>query len=320
MDDSLPAPPVSVLICVYNGENYLAATIDSVLAQTHQDFELIVVDDGSTDGSAKVLERYHDRRVKVFRQENQGAAAALRAALEVAKGACIAFLDQDDLWEEEKLAVHLDVLRLRPEIDLTFSWFQVIDHTGRKIGIHSARHQGTADFQGLLTDFVIGATSNVVVRRAAIDKAGGIDRTLPRLYDLDLFLRIARLSPRNIEAIPRDLMQYRRHAGQISRDIEALKQEWARALEKLRGIAPAEVKEVEPKARSNMSRYFARIAYEDAKFRAGLELLREGFRYAPSTFLADPRNWLTAAACLSGLLLPPRLHRQLEQIAGLRRN
>jgi glycosyltransferase involved in cell wall biosynthesis len=317
--DAGRAPAISILLCLYNGERYLAATIDSALAQSYRDFELIVVDDGSTDRSGLLLESYRDPRLRVVRQENRGTAAALDTGLKIATGTYIAFLDQDDLWEKDHLAAHIELLERRPHIDLSFSWFRVIDDATRDTGVRSSRYHGTIDFRGLLTDFVIGGTSNVVVRRAAIERAGGVDAAFPRVYDLDLCLRIAQLSPHNIEAIPRDLMCYRRHPRQISRALEPLQREWQQVLEKMRHRMPREVAEVEHRARSNMSRYFARLAYEDGRYRTGLGLLWDGFRHAPAPFIADSRNWLTGAACLSGLILPERLHQGLERLAGFRR-
>lgn len=115
-------------------------------------------------------------------------------------------------------------------------------------------------------------------------------------------------------------MRYRRHSGQLSRGVDALKLEWVQVLDKLRSLAPQEVAEVERRARSNMSRYFARLAFEAGQYGDGLQLLSQGFRYAPTAFVTDRRNWLTGAACLSGLLAPARLHRRLERLAGLRRS
>lgn len=311
-------PPVSVIVCAYNGAGFLAATLDSALAQTWSAFELIVIDDGSTDGSPDLLRQYTDPRLRTIRQENRGAAAALQAGIDVARGKYVALLDQDDLWEPDKLQCHVDVLESKPSLDLTFSWFRVIDGQGSDIGLHSTRHRGAISFSDLLRDFVIGAASNVVIRRGALSRVP-VDAGLPRVYDWDLFLRIALLAPDNIEAIPRDLMRYRRRTGQISSNVDSLKQEWLQALEKLRGLAPLRVAPVEKLARSNMNRYFARLDYERAFYASGLEHLSEGFHIAPLAFLADSRNWLTAAACFTGLALPPRVHRRLERLAGLRR-
>ena len=260
-------PLVSVIVCVYNGQEFLGAALDSVFAQTHTRFELIAVDDGSTDGSAAVLSRYADSRLRVLHQENRGAAMALDLGLEAARGEYVAFLDQDDLWEKDKLAVHVDWLR----------------------------------------------------RRAAIERAGGIDATFPRMYDLDLFLRIALLAPRNIEAVPAVLMLYRRHGLQITYDFNALQDEWERVVGKMARLAPEVVASVEGHARSNASRFFARLAYEHGDYRQAIRYVARGFMCSPVRFLADPRNWSTGAACMAGLVLTPRLHRKLERLAGLRR-
>jgi glycosyltransferase involved in cell wall biosynthesis len=311
-------PMVSIIVCVYNGSEFLASTLDSALAQTCSEFELIVIDDGSTDGSMELLGKYADPRIRTIGQPNRGAAAALQAGIDLARGNYVALLDQDDIWERDKLQCHIELFQQKPDIDLTFSWFRLIDGQGNDMGLHSSRYRGTISFPDLLCDFVIGASSNVVIRRSALSTAH-VDASLPRVYDWDLFLRIALLAPDNVQAIPKDLMRYRRRDGQISSDVESLKQEWRRALAKLRDLVPDQVAPVEKLARSNMNRYFARLAYSRSAYASGLLHLGEGFRDAPAPFLADSRNWLTAAACLTGLVLPERLHRTLERLAGLRR-
>lgn len=320
MIESPGEPLVSVIVCVYNGQEFLGATLDSVLAQTYPRFELIAVDDGSTDGSAAVLNRYADSRFRVLHQENRGTAMALDLGLQAARGELVAFLDQDDLWEKDKLAVHVDWMRHRPSIDLTFSWFRYVDRTGRDIGLRRKHHHGTLDFRSLLTDFAIGATSNVVVRRAAIEKAGGVDPAFPRMYDLDLFLRVALLAKRNIESIPAPLMLYRRHGRQITHDFTALGLEWERVVTKMAKIEPKAVASVEGHARSNASRFFARLAYEDGNYGKATQYVAKGFTCSPLHFLADPRNWSTCIACGAGLVLPSQLHSRLERLAGLRRS
>jgi GT2 family glycosyltransferase len=313
------APSVSIVVCVYNGERFLRAALNSTFAQTYSDFELIAVDDGSTDGSALLLANCSDPRVRYIRTENQGAAIALERGVRESRGEFIALLDQDDLWAPDKLAMHLDLLRRRPKIDLTFSWFRMINDAGHEIGLHSNRYEGTIDFRSLLTDFVIGASSNVVMRRNAIERAGGPDRDLPRLYDMDLCLRIAMLAPHNTIAICRDLMYYRRHQVQITRDIQSLESEWEQAFRKWQRLAPADVAAAGSRARSNMNRYFACLAYEEGSFGRALTFLSNGFRCSPGWFLADSRNWRAVAACASGMILPQRLCRKFERLAGLKR-
>lgn len=248
------------------------------------------MDDGSTDGSAHLVESRHDSRVRLIRQDQQGAAGALDTAWHAARGEFIALLDQDDLWTKDKLAIHIETHRRYREIDLTFSWFRVITQTGREIGLHSKRHRGTVDFQDLLEDFVIGASSNVVMRRSAVERAGGIDRTLPALYDLDLCLRVARLASYNVMAISQDLMFYRRHETQISRDLTTLEREWEQALRKFEALAPNEFQRVGGHARSNMDRYFASLAYEECGYARALQYLKKGCRQSLAIFLPSPET------------------------------
>jgi hypothetical protein len=240
--------------------------------------------------------------------------------LAIAKGEFIAFLDQDDLWASSKLEEHVARMRSQPQVDLTFSWFRYVDEAGEEMGIRSNRHRGTIDFRGLLKEFVIGATSNVVVRQDAIARAGGVDESIPGMYDVDLFLRIALLAPSNVVALPQDLMDYRRHGAQISRDFHQLEQEWELVLEKMRLLSAPDVQAAEQQGRSNLRRYLARLSYEQESYSQALRYVVKSFRDAPAAFLADRRNWFTAAACASGALFPPQIHRRLERAAGLRRS
>ncbi len=319
MRDDGAQPRVSVILCVYNGERFLSSTLDSIWAQTYAGYEVIAVDDGSTDASSALLETRGDPRLRVIHQSNQGTAGALSTGLRFSRGEYIAFLDQDDLWDPESLATHVAFLDAHPEVQLSFCWFRVIDETGADIGLRSRRHRGQVSFQALLEDFVIGGSSNIVARRSALAAAGDVDVSFRRIYDLDLCLRVALLGAEAIEAIPRDLMFYRRHSSQITRHLDELRKEWDRLIEKMRGLAPREVAAVESRARCNINRYFARLAYEGAAYRKALALTGEGFRNAPAAFVGDPRNWLTLAACLSGFLLPAKLHATLERMAGLHR-
>jgi glycosyltransferase involved in cell wall biosynthesis len=314
------APLVSILLCVYNGRDYLAETLASVLSQTFRDFELLFIDDGSTDDSASIAEQFEDSRIRILRQPNRGAAVALRTGLQSASGTFIAFIDQDDFWEKDKLAIHVDRMQRDPPVDLTFSWFRYVGPTGHDLGLRSVRRRGTIDFPSLLEDFSIGATSNVVLRRDAVDRAGGIDMRFPRMYDVDLFLRIALQRPHNIEAIPIDLMRYRRHGAQMSRDIGALEQEWEQVIGRMVQLAPLQAAPVVGRARQNIHRYFARLAYEQRYYSQALRSVAKGFSSAPAAFLVDPRNWITAAACLSAVLLPEAVLIRLERLAGLQRS
>ena len=122
---------VSVIIPVFNSERYIASAVESVLKQTYKEFELIVVNDGSTDKTVKVLEQYIDR-IHYAYQPNKGVAAARNAGIRASKGEYIAFLDSDDLWIRDTLILHVNYLQNNPNIGLVYGEVLVIDERGKR--------------------------------------------------------------------------------------------------------------------------------------------------------------------------------------------
>ena len=128
----MPTPAVSVTICMHNASRYICETLDSVFAQTLQDFEIIVVDDGSTDGSVDLIERrYRDRRLTIIRQRQQTLRIARPVSLAHAKGTYFAILDGDDLWSPIKLERQVEAARAAPGTGLVFSDCELIDDERR---------------------------------------------------------------------------------------------------------------------------------------------------------------------------------------------
>lgn len=127
-------PKVSVVIPAFNALRYLPRTVDSALAQSFGDFEVLIVDDESTDGTADWVRTIADRRVRLLEQKNQGAAAARNAGIRQARGEYIAFLDADDLWEPAKLERQVACLDARPEVGVVYTWVRVIDQDGEPTG------------------------------------------------------------------------------------------------------------------------------------------------------------------------------------------
>ncbi len=142
---------VSVIIAVFQGERYILGAVRSVLAQTHKNLEVWIVDDGSTDQTARLLATVADPRVHVLRQPNGGAAAARNLGLAHATGEYIAFLDHDDRWFPEKIATELAVLRSAPNpVGLTYSWYYAVDDNDRLLHAYlSTRFSGNV-FDALL--------------------------------------------------------------------------------------------------------------------------------------------------------------------------
>ncbi len=128
-------PLISVVIPLYQTERFIAAALDSAVAQTFGDFEAIVVDDGSSDRGPDIARGRGDPRVRVVRQENRGLAGARNTGIRESRGKYIAFLDADDLWRSEKLAEHARLLDSAPDVGLTFSASELIDDDGSPIGL-----------------------------------------------------------------------------------------------------------------------------------------------------------------------------------------
>ena len=124
-------PLVSVIVPVYNGETTLPDTVESVLRQTFQNFELIIIDDGSTDGTLRWLRSVRDSRLRVFSYPNGGLSVARNRGIERSRGEFISFIDSDDLWTPDKLELQLQALRQQPQAALAYSWTAFVDQHGR---------------------------------------------------------------------------------------------------------------------------------------------------------------------------------------------
>jgi glycosyltransferase involved in cell wall biosynthesis len=310
-------PVASVVVSAHNSAAFIGAAVESVLRQTLPDLEVIVVDDGSTDGTVEVLRCYNDGRLRVVHQESQGSAGTANTGIRLSRGTYVGFLDGDDIWRKTKLACHVRLLEQHPELDLTFSWSRLINEAGQEMSLHSRHWRGAISAEELFVDFVIANGSSAVVRRAALDQSGGLDPELPLYCDMDLCLRLALLRPGNACAVPGELTFYRRRRGQLSRDCAAMHAEWERMIEKFARLAPEAAARGKRHARSNMSRYFAFLAYESRDYSGALGWLLRAFRCCPARFLAEKRNWQLSAAASAGFVLPAAIHQSLERIAGV---
>ena len=210
-------PLVSCIVPMFNGERYLAEALDSILAQTWQPVEVIVVDDGSTDGSAAVVAGY-GARVSYIYQANAGTAAARNRGLDAAAGAFIAFLEQDDLWHEEKLARQMARFEARPELELCMSHMQ--NFWAPEMRAEERRLRGHP-FSGELAGY---CTQAIVVRRDLFDKVGRFDTSMRITSDVDWFLR-AEDHGAVTEILPDVLIFRRMHESNLSRDAAVLTDE-----------------------------------------------------------------------------------------------
>jgi glycosyltransferase involved in cell wall biosynthesis len=303
-------PAASIVMTVCNGGALLKTSVASALAQTFDGFELLLVDDGSTDGCIETV-RHLDPRIVCVQQPNQGASVAMQTGLLLARAPLVAFLDQDDLWSHGKLAAQVEIFTRSPATVLTFSATSYIGASGEDLPLPRRVWEGPVDFETLMRDFVIGNTSSVAVRREAALAAGGCDPSFRFMYDLDLFLRISLAHGARVVGDPSHWTYYRRHDAQMSRRWLEMAAEWQKLLSKMAALSPDRFTRCEAEARLNMNRYFAYLAYETGVPVRGLRLLASALLRSPVGWIRDRRNWLVTAACLAKATLPEQVVRRL---------
>ena len=183
------APSVSIIIPTYNRVHLLREALDSVDRQTFRDFEVIVVDDGSTEDVAGVAEN-HPTRPAVIRQPRKGPAAARNRGIQAARGEILAFLDSDDLWHPEKLGRFVGALKTDPGVRIYYGPMTPFTEDGRPVpGRTKPCHGGRITKQLFCSSFVHVPT--VVCRKALLVQANGFDESLPVCEDYDLWLRLS---------------------------------------------------------------------------------------------------------------------------------
>jgi hypothetical protein len=207
--DTTPDPPhVSVVVPTYNRAALVEAAVRSVLQQSFRDFELIVVDDGSTDGTERVLAPYRDR-LRYERQENGGDASARNAGLRLARGEIVAFLDSDNLWLRDHLSVVATILRDRPEAVLASTCPGFIT-----AGAATPADAVVVDpFPRLLAANFVGSPSCIAVRRGLFTRIGGFNEDLVAAADADAWLRLALEGP--VALLPCRTVVLRRSADSL---------------------------------------------------------------------------------------------------------
>src|SRR4051794_6460824 len=171
------SPAVSIIMAVYNAEEFLAAAVESILAQTFRDFEFIVIDDGSTDRSAELLRKYaeKDNRLRLISRPNKGLTASLNEGVQLARGELIARMDADDVARADRLQIQVDYLRAHPEVVLLGGAYELIDGAGRML----TTIRPPSDDATLQEHALSGRTPIchplAMMRRDAVIRAGGYD-------------------------------------------------------------------------------------------------------------------------------------------------
>lgn len=232
------APAVSVVISAYNAAWCVRKAIGSVLTQTFSDFELLVVDDGSTDDTAAVLSSYGGA-LRVIRQRNGGLSSARNAGIRESRGEFVAFLDADDWWLPGKLARQVDLLRTQPAVGFVSTAARVEDPDGRTLNLWACTKCAGPFLERLFgaNGDVAGSGSAVMARRRLFDEVGGFDESLRSLEDVDMWMRLAAVA--GYACIDEPLAVILKRPGSMSRNLEVMRDASVRVMTKNRHLLPA---------------------------------------------------------------------------------
>lgn len=297
-------PLVSVVIPCYNVERYLAAAIDSVLGQSYENVEVIVVDDGSTDGSPGILDGYGDR-IRVLRQSNLGLPAARNAGIRVCRGAYMAFLDADDWWDCEFVAKMVTALKHSGAVLAYCGW--------QNVGLPGRRGEPFVppDYSGLdaVEAFLEGCRWPVhaaLTQSALVRSVGAFDETLTSGEDFDLWLRIAPFG--GVVRVPEVLAHYRFHDGpQMTKNhLKIIANHW-RIQQKFLREHPEAVRHLSRQRLRELTHGELLRNGFDCYWRRDLDTARSVFRMVMRAGYGSISDW----AYMLPALLPISLHRKL---------
>ncbi|HEY9850632.1 MAG TPA: glycosyltransferase [Leptolyngbyaceae cyanobacterium] len=299
---------ISVIIPAYNSEQTIRETIESVLQQTFSDFELIAIDDGSTDKTLEIASSFKDTRIKVFSYPNAGGAVSRNRGFSHSSGEFIAFLDADDLWTPDKLELQLKALQDNPEAAVAYSWLDAIDEAGKFLREGNHRTENGDIFAKLFLIPFVESGSNPLIRRQAFIDVGGFDESLTASQDYDLYLRLA--ARYNFVAVPSAQVLYRISANSMSANVR--RQEATSLFVRERAF-----KESPQPLPSELKQYSIANFYKDIMFRLlnmnpqrkrGLEAARflwYAVKYDPA-LLRRRILWKVVLRIFAIVLLPPQ--------------
>jgi glycosyltransferase involved in cell wall biosynthesis len=281
---------VSIIVPTYNHSRYIRQAIDSALSQTLTSFEVIVVDDGSTDDTADALGCYGSR-IRVVRQQNRGVAAARNKGAEIARGDLLAFLDADDIWIPRKLELQTRRFGGEHRLGLVHCGVEDINEEGRSICQRLDGLEGNVATELLLFNrsVILGGGSAMVIPRAVFEEVGGFDTRLSTSADWDLFYRIA--SRYDIGFVPEVLVRYRLHSTNMHGNVRAMEHDMLLGYEKAFAESSAALQGIRRRCYGNLHAVLAGSFFSAGEYAGFLRHAVKSVLFTPdnlSRFLAFP--------------------------------
>jgi len=282
---------VSVIIPAYNASRFLRQTLESVVRQTHRDLEIIVVDDGSTDNTVRIVEgiQKQDPRVALYRQVNQGAAVARNLGIEKSKGNFIAFLDADDLWHPTKIQKQHDLLLALPQdVGLVYSYCRMIDVDSYIQGYTGANifKRGWA-FHALLVSNFVGNGSTAMVRRKCLPEQNQFD--LEQRGNEDFLFYLCMAAKFKVDVVPEFLVGYRWNTSQNnSANLDRQTRSYRQMMKKLSYMYPNIPKRTLRWSKAAFYLSHAQVLFKKGEYNAAAYYLLTEVVVVPSFIFAPP--------------------------------
>jgi glycosyltransferase involved in cell wall biosynthesis len=280
---SINMPEISVIIPVYNGEKTIQETLESVFNQTFSDYELIVINDGSTDFTLKILSHVKDSRLKVFSYPNGNQAVSRNRGISHASGKYIAFLDADDLWTPDKLEQQFEALQAHPEAAVAYSWSDYIDETSQFLRRGSYKTINGNTYPYFLLANILENGSNPLIRRQALVEVGNFNPDFTPAEDWDMWLRLAKQY--QFITIPKPQILYRQSSQSASANVLRLETGSKKVIEQAFSQVPDSLKPLKKRSLANI--------YKNLTFKAleGKPSQKQGllaFRFLYNILINDP--------------------------------
>jgi len=297
-------PTISVIVTAYNQAPVLELTLRSVQAQTFKDFEILLINDGSTDATREVADRFHDPRLQVFSFPNGGYSRALNRGLDRASGAFIAFVDGDDLWTPDKLERQLQALERHPEAGAAYSWTRFIDRAGTLLfSQHPVHFEGDVARDLLLNDFICSG-SNVLVRRSCAKEVGGFDPAHSNGADWVWLMNLATRT--RFVRVPAHQILYRQTRTSLSSQVDRFEMSARRNLDLVLATAPLELQQLKPRCISNIDLHRAFLLLRETpspdEVNRAMRIVEGAIHRTPSLFLRASTHTLLLRCALIRLL------------------
>lgn len=278
---------ISVIIPAYNSEKTIVETINSVLQQSYTNFELIVINDGSSDRTLELLQTIQDSRIKIFSYPNGGVSRARNRGIAKATGEYISFLDADDRWTPDKLKLQWTTLQQFPQAALAYSWVYFESESQLSYADKSSYFTGNVYPELLIKNFLHTA-SNPLIRRDIIDSLGVFDPELKTCEDWEFYLRIA--AQKEFILVPKVQIIYRQSTTSLTSNIQQIARDHQLVIERAFAVAPQQLQHLKRQSLAWSYKYLAQQyikhqSHQIGGLKAAIDnIVKAAFCYPPNIF------------------------------------